>query len=170
MNQLLLLEDRVNVSTERCGVVIVKRDIPFKDIKVDVGFKHKLKKDYQDEDFYSIPILDFLKLGYENPAEVERQILEQCAAHASKRLEKGVVGKQRFLVRYAGSEELVLTEVSTPEYQEQRKGRLSVSRGYWRGSFQQLAKRIPDFADNLQRAEQKFETVERLNRTYRVGR
>ncbi|MBS3075161.1 hypothetical protein J4429_01750 [Candidatus Pacearchaeota archaeon] len=174
MNQLLLLEDKVNISTERCGLVIVRRDFPkFRKAILDLGFKHRLDfyeiGDYHDENFYSVPILDFLKLGYENPEEVQKQILEQCAAHASIRLKKGVIGIQRFLIRYVGSPKLTLTEVSLPEYQEQKKGRLVNSKVYWHGNSEKFAERIPEFAANLQRTEEKFKSIERLKESYLKG-
>ncbi len=159
MNQFLILEDRINILSERCGIVIAKRNFPFRNLKVNLGFEHKLTGDYNDESFYSIPVLDFMKLGYENPEEVEKEILQHCTAHASARLQRGVVGPQRFLIRYAGKTKLILTEVSALKYEKQIKGRLSESENYWYADSKALSSKIPDFANQLARIEQEFQAL-----------
>lgn len=161
MNQLLLLEDRVSILTERCGLVLVKRDFPFRDIKVDLGFKHRLVGDYNDESFYSIPVLGFSNKDYKNPEIAEEQILQHCSAHASARNQRGVVGPQRFLVRYAETPELKLIEVSPYIHEGQMMGRHSESKSYWHGNSEQFSQKIPSFAEELVKVEQGFQTLTR---------
>lgn len=176
MNPLLLLEDRVSILTERCGLVIVKRDVPFRNIKIDLGFQHRLVGDHNDETFYSIPILDFSKsskssvcrgfdeaeqkdfcseLRNEEPEQVKRAISEQCATDALMRSRYGVKGTQRFLIRYSGNVQLVLAEASPPEYAAQ----IQKTPGYWHAETSSLDG-VPDFKYQLAKAERELQKIE----------
>ena len=168
MNHLLVLDDKTKRS--RQGFVIVKRDFFLgkndkeEDIVVDLAFRCQ-DKPYEDDIFYSIPVLSYPDFNKGNKTKNKLRLYGLCAEIGSIRNKSGLVGKSRFLVKLEGCDKPKLVEAEyrgyeCPSLHTKIRGLESWnsnSSGYWNTQYSKLNQVDPDLCERIRKVESEFE-------------
>lgn len=135
-NELMVLDDLTDFLARKDGFIIVRKNFTLSEQQgtiVDLGFRHQAKS-YQDEGFYSIPIV------YYSPP------LEDMQMYSNIQKISEMTERNRFLSKLNGAEPFLI-EVD---------GFNVRSVEYWRGKYHELVERDSEFDKKIRSVLKEF--------------